>query len=230
MFKIKWDQLGERFYEVGVDHGVLYPQVNGTYPKGVAWSGLTNVTENPSGAEDNKQYADNIPYFNLKSAEEYGLTVECFFYPDEFAACNGEADLAEGVTLGQQGRNSFGFSYRTKLGNDTDGEDHGYRLHLVYGCTSTPSERAHETVNDSPSAATFSFEFATTPVNVPGKDANGKPFKPASCVTIDSTKCDPDKMEALETILYGTDADGENEAVDGRLPLPEELATIFAAG
>lgn len=231
MSKIKWDTIGERFYEVGVDHGVLYPQLNGTYPKGVAWSGLTNVTENYSGAEDNKQYADNIPYLNLKSAEEYGLTIECFYYPDEWAACNGESEMADGVILGQQRRNTFGFSYRSKLGNDTDGEDYGFKLHLVYNCSSAPSERTHETINDSPDAGTFSFEVSTIPINVPGKGADGKPFKPVSCITIDSTRVDPDKLASLEAILYGTDAEGEDGVgTDARLPLPEELMTIFAVG
>lgn len=231
MAKVKWDQLGERFYEVGVDHGMLYPQVSGAYPKGVSWSGLTNVTENLSGAEDNKQYADNIPYLNLKSAEEYGLTIECFYYPDEWAACNGESELAKGVILGQQRRNTFGFSYRSKLGNDTDGEDHGFKLHLVYGCSSSPSERPHETINDSPNAATFSFTVSTIPIDVSGKDANGKPFKTVSCITVDSTKCDPEKLAALEKILYGSDGDGEDDAgTDPRLPLPDELKTIFAEG
>lgn len=228
MAKVKWDQLGERFYEVGVDHGVLYPNVNGTYPKGVAWSGLTNVTENPSGAEDNKQYADNIPYLNLKSAEEYGLTIECFYYPPEWSACNGETELADGVVLGQQRRNTFGFSYRSKLGNDTDGEDHGFKLHLVYGCSSAPSERAHETINDSPNAATFSFEVTTIPINVSGKDSTGKPFKSVSCITIDSTKCDAAKLAELEKILYGTDGEGEDAVgTDARLPLPDEIKTLF---
>lgn len=233
MSKIKWDQTGERKYEIGIDHGVLYPMVDGKYPKGVAWNGLTNISENPSGAEDNKQYADNIPYLNLKSAEEYGLTIECFYYPDEWGACNGESELAEGVILGQQRRNTFGLSYRTKLGNDSEGEDYGFKIHMVYGCTSSPSELSHETVNDSPEAGTFSFEISTVPVDVSGKDSNGKPFKPVSCITVDSTKCDPEKIAQLEAILYGTDADPEAEGdagTEGRLPLPDELRTIFAAG
>lgn len=230
MSKIVWDQIGEKLYEVGVDHGVLYPQKDGAYPKGVGWSGLTNVTENASGAEESKYYADNIAYLSLRSAEEYGLTIEAYYYPKEFEQCNGESDLAPGVTVGQQRRNSFGFSYRTKLGNDTDGEDHGYKLHLVYGCSSAPSEKAHETVNDSPDAATFSFEVSTIPVPIPGKDANGNEFKPASCITIDSTTVDKDKLEALEAILYGTDGSDGTEGTVARLPLPEEVAQIFAAG
>jgi hypothetical protein len=224
MSKLKWDQTGNRNYETGVDHGVLYPQASGAYPKGVAWSGLTSVSESPSGAEDNALYADNIKYLNLKSAEEFGLTIECYSYPDEFAACNGESDLANGVTLGQQRRNTFGLSYRTKLGNDTDGEDYGFKLHLIYGCSASPSERSYESINDSPDAITFSFEVTTTPVDVSGKDASGKPFKPVSSVTIDSTKVTADQLAAIEAILYGDD---ENEA---RLPLPDELKTIFAEG
>lgn len=221
MAKIKWDQIGEREYEVGVDHGVLYPQKDGSYPKGVAWNGLTNVTESPSGAEDNALYADNMKYLNLKSAEEFGATIECFTYPDEWAACNGESELASGVMLGQQRRNTFGFSYRTKKGNDTDGEDYGFKIHMIYGCSASPSEKSYATVNDSPEAITFSYEITTTPVDVPGKDANGKPYKPTSCITVDSTKSDPEALAKLEAILYGDD---ENEA---RLPLPAELKEIF---
>lgn len=227
MAAIKWDQIGEKRYEIGVDHGVLYPQKNGAYPKGVGWSGLTNVTESPSGAEATKLYADNIPYLVLHSAEEYGLTIEAYYYPDEWEACNGESDLVPGVKLGQQRRNTFGFSYRSKLGNDTDGEDHGYKLHMVYGCSSAPSEKTHESVNDSPDAGTFSFEVTTVPVNVSGKDSDGNDFKPTSCVTIDSTKIEASKLAALEKILYGSD---EGDGTDARLPLPDELATILAAG
>lgn len=224
MAKLKWDQIGEKKYEIGVDHAVLYPQANGTYPKGVAWSGVTNITENPSGAEDNKMYADNIPYLNLKSAEEYGLTIECYYYPDEWAACNGESEIADGVVLGQQRRNTFGLSYRSKLGNDSDGEDYGFKIHLVYGCSSAPSERAHETINESPDAGTFSFEVSTIPVDVSGTDSTGKPFKPVSCVTIDSTKVTKEKIAAIEKILYG------DEETEARLPLPDELKEIFAEG
>lgn len=224
MSVLLWDQIGEKTYETGVDHGVLYPQDGGAYPKGVAWNGLTNVTENPSGAEDNALYADNMKYLNLKSAEEFGLTIECYTYPDEFAECNGEADLIKGVTLGQQSRNTFGFSYRTKKGNDTEGEEHGYKLHLVYGCSAAPSEKSYETVNDSPDAINFSFEVNTTPVPVSGLNSKGKPFKPVSLITIDSTTIDPEKLEALEKILYGS------EDTEARLPLPDELKTLLAAG
>lgn len=234
MSKIKWDPVGERFYEVGVDHGVLYPQVNGEYPKGVPWNGLTNVTENYSGAEDNRQYADNIPYLNLKSAEEYGLTIECFYYPDEWSVCNGETIISDGVIFGQQRRRNFGFSFRSKLGNDTDGEDYGFKLHLVYNCSASPSERSHETINESPDAGTFSFDVSTIPIDVRGKGPDGKPFKPVSCITIDSTKCDPDKLARLEAILYGSDEAGVDEegstGTTARLPLPEELKEIFAEG
>ncbi len=235
MAKLKWDQIGERFYETGVDHGVLYPQKNGEYPKGVAWNGLVSVTESPSGAEDNALYADNIKYLNLKSAEEFGATLECYTYPDEWAACNGESDLVPGVTLSQQRRNTFGLSYRTKIGNDTDGEDHGFKIHLIYGGSAAPSERSYSTVNDSPEAITFSYEITTTPVTVSGKDSTGKPFKPVASITIDSTKVEADKIVALEAILYGTEATTESggteiPGTDARLPLPDELKEIFEAG
>lgn len=227
MARITWDAIGERLYEVGVDHGVLYPQKNGTYPKGVAWNGLTSVTESPSGAEDTALYADNIKYLNLKSAEEFGATLECYMYPDEWAECDGSAELVAGVMLGQQKRNTFGLSYRTKIGSDTEGEDHGYKIHLIYGCSASPSEKSYSTINDSPEANTFSYEISTTPVTVNGSDTNGNPFKPVASVTIDSTKVDKDKLKALEDILYG--GEGESGA-DARLPLPDELVTIFAAG
>lgn len=203
--KIKWDQLGERKYKTGVDHGVLYPQKNGAYPKGVAWNGLTTVNKTPSGAEDNKLYADNMQYLNIKSAETVGLTIECYMYPDEFAACNGESELAEGVTLGQQRRNTFGFSYRTKIGNDTEGDDFGFEIVLVYGCSASPSEQSSATINESPEAATFSYEVSTTPVNVSGVGPDGKPYKPSATITIDSTKVSREKLTILEGILYGKD-------------------------
>lgn len=223
MAKIKWDQIGERFYKTGVDHGVLYPQVAGEYPKGVAWNGLTMVTESPSGAEDNPQYADNIKYLNLKSAEEFGLTIECFTYPDEWAQCNGESELIEGVKIQQQRRNTFGFSYRTKLGNDTEGEDYGFELHMVYGCSAAPSEQSNTTVNDSPEAATFSYGITTTPIPVSGLDATGKPFKPTSHLVVNSTKFDKTKMEKLESILYGSETD------EARLPLPDEVKSLLGS-
>lgn len=216
MSKLVWDQTGERFYETGVKNGVLYPQEAGAYNKGVAWNGLTAVTESPSGAEATALYADDIKYLNLYSTEEFGGTIEAYTYPAEFEACDGSASLAAGVTIGQQPRKAFGLSYRTAIGNDTDGNDHGYKLHLVYGATAAPSEKAYATINDSPEAITFSWEFTTTPVTVNG-------FKPTSCITIDSTKVDAEKLAALEAILYGS------EDEEARLPMPDEIATLMAA-
>lgn len=213
MPKIKWDQTGERFYETGVSKGVLYPYANNDYAKGVAWNGLTNVSESPEGAEATPLYADNIKYLNLMSAEEFKATIEAYTYPDEFAACNGEASLQNGVSIGQQKRSQFGLSYQTKIGNDVDSEL-GYKIHLVYGALAAPSEKAYATVNDSPEAITFSWEISTTPVEVPG-------FKPTASLVIDSTKVDAEKLAAFEKILYG---DETNEA---RLPLPSEVATLF---
>lgn len=213
MPKIKWDQTGERFYETGVSKGVLYPYANNNYAKGVAWNGLTNVSESPEGAEATPLYADNIKYLNLMSAEEFKATIEAYTYPDEFAACNGEASLQNGVSIGQQKRSQFGLSYQTKIGNDVDSEL-GYKIHLVYGALAAPSEKAYATVNDSPEAITFSWEISTTPVEVPG-------FKPTASLVIDSTKVDAEKLAAFEKILYGDDT---NEA---RLPLPSEVATLF---
>ena len=223
MSRIVWDKTGERYYETGVKMGVLYPiQEGGVYNKGVAWNGLTAVTESPSGAEATPLYADDIKYLNLISNEEFGCTVEAYTYPDEFAECDGSAALAAGVMIGQQKRKTFGLSYRTAFGNDVDGTDHGYKLHLVYGCLAAPSEKAYSTINDSPEAITFSWEVSTTPVSVNG-------FKPTSQITIDSTKVKPEKLTALETILYGKDA-GDGEAADPRLPLPDEIATLFSEG
>ena len=217
MSKLVWDQTGERLYETGVKQGVLYPQAaGGTYPKGVAWNGLTNVTESPSGAEATPLYADDIKYLNLISTEELGGTIEAYTYPDEFAECDGSASLTEGVYIGQQPRKTFGFCYRTTLGNDVSNNNYGYKLHLVYGALASPSEKAYATINDSPEAITFSWEFSTTPVNVTG-------FKPTASITIDSTKVDTEKLAALEAILYG---DEDNEA---RLPLPDEVAQIMTA-
>ena len=214
MAKIEWDKTGERFYETGVKNGVLYVQEDGTYPKGVAWNGLTAVTESPSGAETTPLYADDIKYLNLLSAEEFGATIEAYTYPDEFAECDGSASLATGVMIGQQPRKAFGLCYRTAIGNDTDGNDHGYKLHIIYGALAAPSEKAYATINDSPEAITFSWEVTTTPVNVTGA-------KPTASITIDSTKATPEKLTALEKILYG---DAEVEA---RLPLPDEIKTLF---
>ena len=217
MSKLVWDKTGERQYENGVDRGVLYLYKDGAYKNGVVWNGLTAVNESPSGAEASALYADNIKYLNLMSAEEFGASIEAYMYPDEFAECDGSAEIAPGVYAGQQKRCMFGFSYRTKLGNDVDGGDFGYKLHLLYGCLASPSEKGYATENDSPEAITLSWEISTTPVEVPG-------LKPTSCVTIDSTKVDAEKLAALEAILYGSDDE------EARLPLPAELATIFSAG
>lgn len=217
MSKIVWDQTGERHYETGVKYGVLYVQdSSGTYPKGVAWNGLTTVTESPSGAEATALYADDIKYLNLISAEEFAGTIEAYMYPDEFAECDGSASIATGVYIGQQARKTFGMCYRTTLGNDVDNNAYGYKLHLIYGALASPSEKAYTTINDSPEAITFSWEFKTTPVNVTG-------FKPTAKIVIDSTKVDAEKLAALEKILYG---DGETEA---RLPLPDEVASVMSA-
>ena len=224
MSKIVWDESGKRFYETGVDHGVLYVlDSTGKYSNGVAWNGLTAVTESPSGAESTPLYADNIKYLNLMSAEEFGATVEAYTYPDEFAECDGSADIATGVTIGQQSRKVFGLCYRTKVGNDVDGEDHGYKLHIIYGCQASPSEKAYATVNDSPEAVTFSWEVTTTPVNVTG-------FKPTASLVIDSRTANATDLASLEEVLYGKDAgpEGTPAAVPARLPLPDEIADIMS--
>ena len=217
MSRLTWDNTGERLFETGVKNGVLYPiQADGKYTKGVAWNGLISVTESPSGAEATALYADDIKYVNLLSNEEFGATIEAYTYPDEFAECDGSATLAEGVLLGQQQRKVFGLWYRTTIGNDVDGNDHGYKLHLVYGCLAAPSEKAYSTINDNPDAITFSWEVTTTPVNVTG-------FKPTSQITIDSTKVAKEKMTAIEALLYGS------EEKEPSLPLPDELAAVLSA-
>lgn len=216
MSKLEWDKVGEHFYETGVRKGVVYPQESGAYPKGYAWNGLTAVTESPSGAEPTPMYANNTKYLNLLSAEEFAATVEAYTYPDEFAECDGSANLAPGVSIGQQKRKTFGLSYQTLLGNDVDGNDHGYKLHIIYGALAAPSEKAYNTVNDSPEAVALSWELSTTPVSVAD-------MLPTASLTIDSTKVDVAKLKKLEDILYGTD---EAEA---RLPLPDEIATILKA-
>ena len=216
MAKLVWDQTGDRLYETGVSKGVLYPiQSDGTYSKGVAWNGLSSVTESPSGAEANPIYADDMKYLNLLSAEEFSATIEAYTYPDEFAECDGSADIATGVSIGQQNRKIFGLCYRTVLGNDVDSNDHGYKLHLIYGCMAAPSEKAYTTITDSPEDITFSWEVSTTPVNVTG-------FKPTASITIDSTKAKKEKLTALEAILYGA------ESQEARLPLPDEIATLMS--
>lgn len=220
MSKIVWDQTGEKLYETGVKNGVLYPQAEGgTYPKGVAWNGLTAVTESPSGAEATALYADDIKYLNLVSAEEFGATIEAYMYPKEFEECDGTAEIAPGVSIGQQARKTFGMSYKTTLGNDVDNNDFGYKLHIIYGALASPSEKGYATINDSPEAITFSWEVKTTPVAVNG-------FKPTASLVIDSTKVKAEKLKALEDILYGT------TDVEPRLPLPDEIAELMkeAAG
>lgn len=219
MSKLVWDQTGEHYYETGVKMGVLYPQsASGTYPKGVAWNGLTAVTESPSGAEATPLYADDTKYLNLYSAEEFGATIEAYTYPDEFAECDGSAEVATGVTIGQQKRKAFGLCYRTTIGNDTEGNDHGYKIHIIYGAMASPSEKAYATINDSPEAITFSWEVTTTPVSVSG-------FKPTASVTIDSTKVNEAKLKQLEAILYGDN--GSSSIADARLPLPDEIVTLI---
>ena len=212
--KITWDKSGERYYETGVKRCVLYVMDKGAYGNGVAWNGLTAVTESPSGAEASPMYADDIKYLNLYSSEEFAATVEAYTYPDEFAECDGSAEIAPGVTIGQQKRKTFGMCYTTVLGNDTDGNDYGYKIHIIYGANAAPSEKAYATINDSPEAITFSWELSTTPVEVAG-------HKPTASLTIDSTKTTPEKMKAIEDILYGT------ESQEPRLPLPSEIAEVL---
>lgn len=215
MARISWDQVGERLYEAGVDRGVLYLADNlGQYDTGFAWNGLTGVTESPSGAESNPQYADNIKYLNLVSAEEFGATIEAFTYPDEFAQCDGTATPLPGIALGQQGRRLFGLSYRTLVGNDTNGTEFGYKIHLIYGAQASPSEKAYTTINDSPEALTFSWELSTSAVPVDG-------YKPTASITLDSTELPANLMGTFEDILYGS------ASVEPRLPPPDEVITHF---
>lgn len=215
--RLEWDKTGEKLYETGVKMGVLYQQADGgTYPKGVAWNGLSAVTESPSGAEASPIYADDSKYINLLSTEDFNATVEAFMYPDEFAECDGTAEIAPGVSIGQQDRKAFGMCYRTIVGNDTEKDSHGYKLHIIYGATAAPSEKGYSSVNDSPEAITFSWELSTNPVNV-------KNAKPTASLTIDSTKVDAQKLAKLEDILYGS------AEADARLPLPDEIATLMAA-
>lgn len=214
MSKLTWDEAGQRLYETGVKKGVLFVQgEGGTYETGVPWNGLTAVTESPSGAEATALYADDIKYLNLMSAEDFGATIEAYMYPDEFGVCDGSATIAKGVSIGQQKRKAFGFAYVTTIGNDVDGNDYGYKIHLIYGAMAAPSERAYATVNDSPEAITLSWEISTTPVNVTG-------FRPTAHLEIDSTKIDAEKLTALEEILYGS------ETEEARLPLPDEIVEL----
>lgn len=216
MATLTWDVQSERYYETGVSKGVLYPFKEGKYSKGVAWNGLTAVNENPSGAEPTPLYADNIKYLNLLSNEEFAATVEAYTYPDEFAECDGSAELAAGVSVGQQKRIPFGLSYVTKLGNDTDGQDHGYKIHLIYGALAKPTQKNYATINDNPEAITFSWELSTTPVAVPN-------MRPTACITIDSTKVTPENLKKIEDKLYGKDSE------EATLPTPAELAALIAA-
>lgn len=225
MAKLVWDKTGDRLYETGVKNGVLYPQgTGGTYPKGVAWNGLSTVTESPSGAEASAVYADDMKYLNLYSTEEFAATIEAYTYPDEFSECDGSATIATGVTIGQQTRKAFGLCYRTTLGNDVVSNNYGYKLHLIYGAMAAPSEKAYATINDSPEAITFSWELSTTPVSVKG-------FQPTASLVVDSTKVEPEKLAKLEEILYGKDPTSEStsDGVDPRLPLPDEVVTIIGS-
>ena len=217
MSKIVWDAIGEHTFETGVRNGVLYlKDAEGAYSNGVAWNGLTSVSESPEGAEATDLYADDIKYLSLMSAENFKATIEAYTYPVEFEECDGSATIANGVVIGQQSRKPFGLCYRTSIGNDTDGNEHGYKLHIVYGCLASPSEKQYSTINDSPEAITFSWEVSTTPVNVAGKKAT-------ATLIIDSTKADKAKLTALEGILYGS------ESEEPRLPLPDEIATLMTA-
>lgn len=215
MSKIVWDAVGEHIFETGVRNGVLYlKDAQGAYNTGVAWNGLTSVSESPEGAEATDLYADDVKYLTMMSAENFKATIEAYTYPPEFEECDGSASIATGVVIGQQTRKPFGLCYRTSIGNDTDGNEHGYKLHIVYGCQASPSEKQYSTINDSPEAITFSWEVNTTPVNVTGK-------KPTATLIIDSTKADKAKLTALEDILYGA------ESTEPRLPLPDEIATLM---
>lgn len=223
--KLVWDAVGEHIYETGVNHAVLFPydKTQSQYGKGVAWNGITGVTESPSGAEATPLYADNIKYLNLLSTEEFGATVTAYTYPDEFAILDGSAEIATGARIGQQARGTFALCYRTEVGNETEGNDYGYKLHFIYGATATPSEKAYSTINDSPSAIEFSWTLNTTPVSVTG-------FKPTATVVVDSTKCDATKLARLESIVYGTDGAGTTAGADARIPLPDEIASILGTG
>ena len=221
MSKLVWDKTGERYYETGVKNGVLYVVDNtGNYGKGVAWNGLTKVTESPSGAEATPLYADNIKYLNLMSAEEFGFTIEAYTYPDEFAACDGSSEIATGITIGQQSRKTFGFCYRTENGNDTLGTDYGYKIHIVYGATASPSSKDYQTINDSPEAISLSWEVKTTPVEVT-TEINGNKPKPTATLIIDSTKVDKTKLKSIEDKLYGT------ETEEPTLLLPDEIVALL---
>lgn len=225
MPKLEWDKTGEHIYETGVKNGVLYVMSTeqgsaGTYPEGVAWNGLTSVSESPEGADANDFYADDIKYLSIRGTEDFNGSINAYTYPEEFAQCNGEASIATGVVVGQQFRKAFGLCYTTTMGNDVAGNDYGYKIHLVYGATVSPSEREYQTINDSPEPIEFSWDFETVPVNVPG-------FRPSANIIIDSTKVDATKLEALKDILYGTNGTGGAEGTVARLPLPAEIITLL---
>jgi hypothetical protein len=223
MTRLAWDKVGERRYETGVDRGVLFiPNNLGSYVNGYAWNGLTSVTESPSGAESNKQYADNQVYLNLVSAEEFGGTIEAFTYPSQFEQCDGTATPTAGVAVGQQARKSFGLAYRTRVGNDLSGVDYGYKIHLIYNCLAAPTEKAFATINDSPEAITFSWELSTTPVDPETNGTDGKPLRPTAQLTIDSTKVDATALANLENLIYGT------AGTDPSLPTPKAVLAMFA--
>lgn len=227
--RLAWDKSGERYYETGVNRGVLYVRdENGEYSSGVVWNGLTEINESPSGADATPLWADNIKYLNLMSTEEFGATINAYTYPDEFMACDGTVKVASGVYMGQQNRKTFGLSYTTKLGNDIDGDDHGYKIHLVYGCLASTSDKSYSTVNDSPDAITFSWEVNTTPV-----ESNIDGVKPSATLVINSTEIEPEKLKEIEDILYGSDAtvgpdDTPIEAKEARLPMPDEIIALLA--
>lgn len=223
MAKLTWDATGEKLFEAGVDHGVLYPVgENGTYPQGVVWNGLITISESPEGGDENAFYADNIKYGVLRGTEDFGGSIEAYTYPDEWEACDGSATLATGAVVSQQTRKAFGLCYRTLIGNDVDGLEHGYKLHLVYGATASPSEKSRETINDSPDASSMSWDFTTVPVNV------GTGFKPTSHIIVDSTKATETGLTALENALYGSDGSGSTEGTEARLPLPAEVVTLLS--
>ena len=230
MSKLLWDQTGQKLYETGVEHGVLYVRADdGSYPEGIAWNGLINVSEKPSGGEATPIHADNIKYLNLISTEEFGASIEAYTYPEEFAECDGSKEVAPGVYAGQQSRKTFGMAYKTNIGNDVDGDTHGYKLHLIYGALAAPSEKGYSTINDNPEAITFSWEVSTTPVPMTGA-------KPTATLVIDSTKVTAEKLKALEDILFGTDAIAATDnapevpAKVARLPLPDEIVTLMGDG
>lgn len=223
MSALVWDDIGEKKYELGVDHGILSVVTGTSYGPCIPWNGLTGVTESPSGAESNKSYADNIEYANILSNEEFGATIECYTYPNEFKACDGNQEIVEGVTIGQQNRAKFGFGYRSKIGNDTEGQEHGYQLHLVYGAQASPSERSRSTINDSPELMQLSFEISTTPIPVQG-------YRPTAHLTFDSIKLGPEKMKLIEDALYGTDGTGEDDpGTEGKFLLPSEIIALLGA-